>query len=112
MPRHTLGLIVAFSFGAVALSACQPSEEMRTGFARYQGEPVSELVARLGPATGEQTIQGDHAYVWSTNGSLETSRSACALRVKVDADQRITAGNWDGNYGACNNVAQKLLGER
>jgi hypothetical protein len=112
MPRRMLGLIVTFSVGAMALCACEPSEEMRTSFARYQGEPVSELVARLGPATGEQTIQGEHAYVWSTSGALDTSRTACALRVKVDADQRITAGNWDGNYGACNNVAQKLLGER
>jgi hypothetical protein len=95
---------------AVAVGACS-SDALQAGLERYKGDPVSELVARLGPASSEPSASGGPLYVWATGPSLTGSNTTCALRVSVDDEQRITAADWAGNYGACRYLSQRLQGQ-
>ncbi len=95
---------------AVAVGACS-SDALQAGLERYQGDHVSELVARLGPASSEPSATSGPVYVWATGSSLMGSASTCALRVHVDGDQRVVAGDWTGNYGACRHLSQRLQGQ-
>jgi hypothetical protein len=94
----------------VSVGACS-SDVLQAGLERYKGDPVSELVARLGPASSEPPASGGPLYVWATGTSLTGSASTCALRAHVDDQQRITAGDWAGNYGACRYLSQRLQGQ-
>lgn len=95
---------------AVAVGACS-SDALQAGLERYNGDPVSELVARLGPASSEPPASGGPLYIWATGPSLTGSDTTCALRVNVDDEQRITAADWAGNYGACRYLSQRLQGQ-
>jgi hypothetical protein len=108
MSRRPLCLLITLAGAMAGLSACAYTEP-QAGFERYKGDPVSELVPRLGPPSGEQDVAGRHTYVWSTNGALEASHLNCALRVYVDSNQRIEDGIWEGNPGTCQYYAQKML---
>jgi hypothetical protein len=103
--RFLLSAALAASVGACSTDALQ------AGLERYKGDPVSELVARLGPASSEPSASGSPLYVWATGPSLTGSGTTCALRVHVDERQRITAGDWAGNYGACRYLSQRLQGQ-
>jgi hypothetical protein len=96
---------------ALSTGACASSNELQASLERYKGDPVSELVPRLGPPSGTSSGTEGPAYVWATGSSLTGSSSSCALGIYVDGDQRITAGEWAGNYGACRYLSQRLQGQ-
>ena len=96
---------------AVSTSACASSDALQAGMERYKNEPVSELVARLGPASETSSTSEGPIWTWATGDSLTGSALSCALRVRVDDAQRIVAADWAGNYGACRYVSQRLQGQ-
>jgi hypothetical protein len=96
---------------AVSTGACASADELQAGMERYRNEPVNELVARLGPPSGTPSESDGPIWVWSTGDSLTGSALNCALRVRVDDNQRIAAADWQGNYGACRNLSQRLQGQ-
>jgi hypothetical protein len=96
---------------AVSTGACASSDALQAGMERYKNEPVSELVARLGPASDTSPSPEGPIWTWATGDSLTGSSLSCALRVRVDDAQRIVAADWAGNYGACRYVSQRLQGQ-
>jgi hypothetical protein len=96
---------------AALTAACSSRGELQAGLERYRGEPVNELVARLGPASDTSSSAAGAAYVWSTGASLTGSSLSCALRVQVDGSRRITGSEWLGNYGSCRALSLRLQGQ-
>lgn len=96
---------------AVSTGACASSDALQAGMERYKNEPVSGLVARLGPASDTSPSPEGPIWTWATGDSLTGSSLSCALRVRVDDAQRIVAADWAGNYGACRYVSQRLQGQ-
>jgi hypothetical protein len=124
--------LVAIALGA---SACAPVEGITPAAASLKGQPVSNVVAKLGAPESQQQIEGRTAYIWTSEtrapvipiqtttvndatgvpNTVETLRSpvqgqmeACTLRVFVDGAGSVVATTWEGSKAGCQPLAQKL----
>lgn len=104
---------------------------------QFKGQPVSAIVARLGPPDSQQQIDGRTAYVWTVESrvpatpvpSTRVSYAAgvpntidtlsypdpprmerCTLRAFVDAAGDVTSTDWQGSNAGCYDQ-QKLVGK-
>jgi len=111
-------------------------DTMNAELPKYVGQPVNDLVARLGYPSGEQTIMGHKVYTWrtdmdyvSTTPVTSTSTGyvnykpvtltstsyvstpmhlACTIRAVVNSDDRISSVDYEGNNGACLRYSSRL----
>ena len=105
---------------------------------QLKGQPVSGIVARLGPPDSQEQIYGHTAYVWtvetrapatpvpSTRVSYAVGRpntietltypdpprmERCTLRAFVDGAGNVTSTDWQGSNAGCYDAQQKLAGK-
>jgi hypothetical protein len=103
-----------------------------------KGQPVSAIVAKLGPPDSQQQIDGRTAYVWTVEtrapatpvpstrvsyaagvpNKIETlsypdppRMERCTLRAFVDGAGNITSTDWQGSNAGCYDAQQKLAGK-
>ena len=122
-------------FLALALPTCAPPQG---GPPTLAGQPVSAIVAKLGPPDSQQQIDGRLAYVWTVEtrapatpvpstrvsyaagvpNTIETMTypdpprmERCTLRAFVDGAGNVTATDWQGSNAGCYDAQQKLAGK-
>lgn len=104
---------------ALALSAAgcgrTPFPVIETQMASLKGEPVQTLVPKFGEPSGNQEINGEKVYVWSTAGNKTIAGAAantldfeCTIRVFVDSDENIAHYDLKGNVAGCARYAHRL----
>lgn len=76
---------------------------------KFNGRPVSELVAKLGFPTEERVIAGHKVYIWSTSNFVEGTNYQCRIRAILDERDNIVQWDRDGNEGGCSNFLNKLV---
>jgi len=120
----------------LVMAGCTSFSVLEQEFPKFKGKPVSNLVDRWGYPNAEQSIMGRKVYIWSTSGSypsttptittgyvgsvpvtitnttLASTNQSCTVRVFVDAQDIVTAGDYDGNNGACFYFSDRLKGTR
>jgi len=122
-------------FLALVLSTCAP---VRDVLPPVEGQPLSAIIARLGPPDSQQHVDGRIAYVWtvetrapatpvpSTRVSYADGRpntidtlsypdpprmERCTLRAFVDGAGNVTSTDWQGSNAGCYDAQQKLAGK-
>jgi hypothetical protein len=122
-------------FLTLALPTCVPPQGAPPTLA---GQPVSAIVAKLGPPDSQQQIDGRTAYVWMVEtrapatpvpstrvsyaaglpNTIETvsypdppRMENCTLRAFVDAAANVTSIDWQGSRAGCYDAQQKLAGK-
>jgi hypothetical protein len=99
---------------------------------QLKGQPVSGIVARLGPPASQHQIDGRTAYVWTVETrapatpvpSTRVSYSAgvpsypdpprmerCTLCAFVDGSSNVSSTDWQGSNAGCYDAQQKLAGK-
>jgi hypothetical protein len=123
---------------AALVTACVTTQGGESPPPQLKGQPLSGIVARLGPPDSQQQIDGRTAYVWtvearapatpvpSTRVSYPTGRpntietlsypdpprvESCTLRAFVDGAGNVTSTDWQGSNAGCYDVQQKLTGK-
>jgi hypothetical protein len=122
-------------FLTLALSTCAPRQGTAPAIA---GQPVSAIIAKLGPPDSQEQIDGRTAYVWTVEtrapatpvpstrvsyaagvpNTIETvtypdppRMERCTLRAFVDGAGNVTATDWQGSNAGCYDAQQKLAGK-
>lgn len=118
----------------VALAGCATA--LNDQLAAYQGQPIQNLVAKLGFPNSEQTIMRRKVYTWSNGGTYSSSEPvtttttgyigtrpvsatstsyissadylSCTIRIVVDENDRIMRWQWSGNNGPCLQYSSRL----
>lgn len=93
---------------ALLLGACA-GETIRSRMTTMVGQPASVAIAKLGLPTEEQTIAGQHVYIWSSNRLVEGSSWICRIRAVIGANDTIKSFDLDGNEAGCEQFARRLL---
>lgn len=88
----------------LALAGCADSHAtIRHELPKYFGRPITDLQAKLGMPTSEETIMGRKAYIWFTR-----RESTCNIRVFVDAASIVQTVEMEGGEIACRGFAAEL----
>ena len=99
--------IVAILALALCLGSCA-TQTIKEKLNLYSGQPASVIIARLGYPTSEQTVAGAKGYIWSTNRFIEGTSIGCKIRVMVDAQEIVTAWDFEGSESGCAAYASML----
>lgn len=78
---------------------------------KYNGKPVSALIAKLGYPDAEQTVMGHKVYLWSNGGigtASEPIGDSCRLRAMVNAAEVVTWLDYMGNDYGCRPYSRRL----
>jgi hypothetical protein len=105
---------------------------------QLKGQPVSGIVARLGPPDSQEQIDGRTAYVWTVQTRVPSTpvpstrvsyavglpntidtlsypdpprRESCTLRAVVDGSGNVASTDWQGSNAGCYDAQQKLAGK-
>jgi hypothetical protein len=125
-------VLVVVLVGASGAAVAAPPEDV----AALKGQPVQQIVARLGPPDSEQKAGSATTYVWTVKTRVETptrttttdlstgrpntydtmamrpQEESCSLSVVTDGAGTITDADRQGPYPACAALARKLAGDR
>jgi len=98
-------ILIATALLLVGGCAIGYKKTMTADMQALTGEPVREVIARIGyPKSKSQTaVAGDVVYVWEDNG--------CTLTVGVDSSERVTHADYDGDHSDCKPYRKKLEGK-
>jgi hypothetical protein len=72
------------------------------------GQPASALIAKLGYPTREEQVAGHKAFAWSSGQVVEGTSYSCTLRAILDAQDVISAWDFQGNERGCEQYAMRL----
>jgi hypothetical protein len=127
--------VALWLFLALALPTCAPPQGAPPTLA---GQPVSAIVAKLGPPDSQQQIEGRTAYVWTVQTRVPATpvpstrvsyavglpntidtlsypdpprRESCTLRAVVDGSGNVASTDWQGSNAGCYDAQQKLAGK-
>jgi hypothetical protein len=86
---------------ALALAGCSNGNNIRLGANGYKGQPLSAVVAKLGPPEEQETIAaGQKAYTWREGTPL----FPCRIRVVMVGDV-IDSYETSGDANICGSYA-------
>jgi hypothetical protein len=103
-----VGLAVTSCF---SISAC--AGDVKDGMKRLEGQPLSALVAKLGPPLDERTISGKTVFIWGTPepafpGQFKEGER-CQIKATMSGD-RIASLEYQGNEKLCERYTARLRG--
>ena len=120
---------------ALAVSACAHVETVEEGLAKLRGQPVQNVVTRLGPPGAQQTTPTGGTYSWTQEGTYDVQvtqtttqyatgiantaqttsvaprQQSCTLNLSTDSRGIITAVSQQGPNAACAALSRKATGQ-
>jgi len=102
---HRFAVVAA---GCSLVAACAGT--VREGMAKLEGQPLSAVIARIGPPLDERKIAGQTVYIW---GSLEMTPpkgshdKTCQIRATMNGDIVVSL-DYQGDESLCQRYAARL----
>ena len=111
-PMHPLRFYLATTI-SLAVSAC--AVDVKDAMKNLEGQPLSALVAKLGPPLDERTISGKTVFMWGTPdptfpGELKEG-GRCQIRATMNGD-RIAKLEYQGDEKLCTRYTARLRSPR
>jgi hypothetical protein len=100
---------VALVAAAISLGGCVSAQFDRIGalFEGFEGRPLKEMTARMGPPTGEAALEGEHWYTWRYSDFMSgIGQMQCEVHARVEAGV-VAKIKWNGNLGGCRALASR-----
>jgi hypothetical protein len=100
--------LVAAAAGCALVAACAGT--VREGMTKLEGQPLSAVIAKIGPPIDERTIAGQKVYIW---GSLEltptkgSQEKKCQIRATMNGDM-VGSLDYQGDETLCQRYAARL----
>jgi hypothetical protein len=101
---HRLAAVAA---ACILVAACAGT--IKEGMTRLEGQPLSAIIAKIGPPIDERAIAGKRVYIW---GSLEApakeaKERRCQIRATMDGDI-VESFDYEGDEKLCQRYAARL----
>jgi hypothetical protein len=99
--------LAAAAAGCALVAACAGT--VREGMTKLEGQPLSAVIAKIGPPIDERTIAGQKVYIW---GSLEltptkSQEKKCQIRATMNGDL-VGSLDYQGDETLCQRYAARL----
>jgi hypothetical protein len=105
---HTLRFSLATTIG-LAASAC--AVDVKDAMKSLEGQPLSALVAKLGPPLDERTVSGKTVFTWGTPDPTFPGQfkegERCQIKATMNGD-RIAKLEYHGNDALCARYTARL----
>jgi hypothetical protein len=96
---------IAATCSLVAACAGTIKEEMT----KFEGQPLSAAIAKIGPPVDERTIAGKKVYIWGSRelSSKDEKNKQCQIRATMNGDV-IASFDYEGHESLCQRYAARL----
>ena len=75
---------------AVGISITSCAGTIKEGMVKFEGKPLSAVVAKIGEPIDERTVAGRRVYIWGSLGTLNNGeRGKCQIRATMDSDEEL-----------------------
>jgi hypothetical protein len=93
---------------AVAISVASSAGTIKEGMVKFEGQPLSAVVAKIGEPIDERTVAGRRVYIWGSLGTFNKGeRGKCQIRATMDGDL-IASFDYEGDEELCQQYAARL----
>ena len=92
--------------GGISVASCAGT--IKEGMLKFERQPLSAVVAKIGEPIDERMIAGRRVYIWGSLGTLNKGeKGKCQIRGTMNGD-RIAAFDYEGDEGLCQRYAARL----
>jgi hypothetical protein len=95
----------------ICLAVCACAVDIKDAMKALEGQPLSALVARLGPPLDERTISGKTVFTWGTPDPTFpgqfSDRERCRIRATMNGD-KIAKLEYQGDEKLCARYTARL----
>jgi hypothetical protein len=96
------------SVTAVGLSVASCAGTIKEGMAKFEGLPLSAVIAKIGVPADERWVAGKKVYVWgSLAEKLTKGAKQCQIRATMNGDI-IGSFDYEGDETLCQQYAARL----
>ena len=93
---------------AVGMSVASCAGTIKEAMVRFEGQPLSAVVVKIGEPIDERTIAGRRVYIWGSLGTLNKGeRGKCQIRATMDGNL-IASFDYEGDEELCQRYAARL----
>ena len=93
---------------AVGISVASCAGTIKEGMVKFEGQPLSAVVAKIGEPIDERTIAGRRVYIWGSLGTVNKGeKGKCQIRATMDGDL-IASFDYEGDEELCQRYAARL----
>jgi hypothetical protein len=93
---------------AVGISVASCAGTIKEGMVKFEGQPLSAVVAKIGEPIDERTVAGRRVYIWGSLGTLNKGeRGKCQIRATMDANL-IASFETEGDEELCQRYTARL----
>jgi hypothetical protein len=98
-------------FAAVAgvgISVASCAGTIKERMVKFEGQPLSAVVAKIGEPIDERTIAGRRVYIWGSLGAVtKGEKGKCQIRATMDGNL-IASFDYEGDEELCQRYAARL----
>jgi hypothetical protein len=82
---------------------------VKEAMVKFEGQPLSAAIAKIGVPTDERTVAGKKVYIWGPAGPLEkgSKEKGCRIRATMNGDA-IESFDYEGDEKLCQRFAARL----
>ena len=92
----------------VGISVASCAGTIKEGMVRFEGQPLSAVVAKIGEPIDERTNSGRRVYIWGTLGTVNRGeKGKCQITATMDGDV-VTSFDYQGDELLCRRYAARL----
>jgi hypothetical protein len=92
--------------GCTLVAACTGT--IQEGMTKLEGQPLSAIIAKIGPPLEERTIEGNKVYIWGSPRTFPPSRDkTCEIRAIMNGDI-VGSLEYQGDESLCQRYAARL----
>jgi hypothetical protein len=103
MTVHRLAAVAA---ACMLVAACAGT--IKEGMTRLEGQPLSAVIAKIGPPIEERAIAGKRVYIWGSPAAAQpTKEKQCQIRATMNGDV-IESFAYEGDETLCERYAARL----
>ena len=93
---------------AVGISVASCAGTVKEGMVKFEGQPLSAVIAKIGEPIDERTIAGKRVYIWGSLGTLNKGeKGKCQITATMDGDV-IRSFDFQGEESFCQRYAARL----
>jgi hypothetical protein len=105
-PIHTIVQRLLFAAaGCMLVGAC--ASTIKEGMVKFEGQPLSAAIAKIGVPNDERTVAGKKVYIWGSAGEKESKEKGCQIRATMNGDA-IESFDYEGDEKLCQRYAPRL----
>jgi len=80
---------------------------IKEGMVKFEGQPLSAAIAKIGVPNDERTVAGKKVYIWGSAGEKGSKEKGCQIRATMNGDA-IESFDYEGDEKLCQRYAPRL----